>query len=261
MAQQFWWRLFMNKQPIGNSGDTSTGIIIPVGQSQGSTSRIFPHILDAISQIQQFYVIEASGQEIPDDFLTIRGKLNFFNVGFGAGFLEALIFALLMSLILILCSDNATRQTIAKYFPMINSNIFLWVINLLPVIISGGLCSYLSHNYVGKITRKAIDSFLLGRVFSMIIKGLLLCFFMIWVSNCINPHSAWNFSQWVSLKKYDAAIRIYYIILSIKPLLIKRAYELLAVFGLAVIMPFLFIWGIALIRKIKASRDNALMEV
>ena len=146
----------MNRQP---TGDSSTGMIIPVDPSGGSSSRLFPHILDAISQIQQFYVIEASGQEIPDDFLTCGGKLNFFNVGFGAGFLEALVFALIMSLILILSADETTRQSIAGYFPMINSSVFLWSLNLLPVMISGGLCSYLSRNYIGKITRKAIDAF------------------------------------------------------------------------------------------------------
>jgi len=251
----------MNKQSVGASGDTSTGMILPVGQSQDTSSRIFPHILDAISRIQQFYVIEASGQAIPDDFLTIRGQLNFFNVGFGAGFLEALVFAMIMSLILILSSDEATRHSIAMYFPMINSSIFLWVLNLLPVIISGGLCSYLSRNYTGNITKKAIDAFLMGRVFSLILKGLILCFLMIWVSNCINPDSAWHVAQWMSFRKHDAAIRIYYILLSVKPLLIERAYELLAVFGLAVIMPFLIIWGVALIRKIKASRNQALMGV
>ena len=247
----------MNRQA---TGDTSTGMIIPVGQSTGASSRMFPHILDAISQIQQFYVIEASGQEIPDDFLTLRGKLNFFNVGFGAGFLEALIFALIMSLILILSSDETTRQAIARYFPMINSSIFLWVITLLPVIISGGLCSYLSRNYIGKITKKAIDAFLLGRVFSLILKGLVLCFLMIWLSTCITPDSAWHFSQAVSLKKYEVAIRLYYILLTVKPLLIKRAYEVLFVFGLAVIMPFLIIWGVAMIRKMKVIRGHALME-
>lgn len=250
----------MNKPNIGNSGDTSTGMIIPVGQSSGSTSRLFPHILDAISQIQQFYVIEASGQEIPDDFLTLRGQLNFFNVGFGAGFLEALVFALIMSIILILSSDDVTRQAIAGYFPMINSIIFLWTLNLLPVIISGGLCSYLSRNYIGKITKKAIDAFLMGRVFSLILKGLVLCFFMLWVSGCIDPESAWKFSQLVSLKNHDFALRLYYILLAVKPLLIKRAYELLAIFGLAVIMPFLIIWGVAFIRKMKVLRGHALME-
>jgi len=82
---------------------------------------------------------------------------------------------------------------------------------------------------------------------------------MIWISNCINPDSAWHVAQWMSFRKHDAAIRIYYILLSVKPLLVERAYELLAVFGLAVIMPFLIIWGVALIRKIKASRNQALM--
>ena len=41
----------MNRQP---TGDSSTGMIIPVDPSGGSSSRLFPHILDAISQIQQF---------------------------------------------------------------------------------------------------------------------------------------------------------------------------------------------------------------
>ena len=49
-------------------------------------------------------------------------------------------------------------------------------------------------------------------------------------------------------------------LLSIKPLLIKRAYELLAIFGLAVIMPFLIIWGVAFVRKMRAMRGQALMQ-
>ncbi|RLG22701.1 hypothetical protein DRN85_10435, partial [Methanosarcinales archaeon] len=105
-------------------------MIIPIGQGMGSTRRLFPHLLDAISQIQQFYVIESSGEEIPDDFLTLRGKMNFGNVGFGAGFLEALMFAFLMTAIMVLCSDDATREAIARYFPLIDSRLFLWMVNL-----------------------------------------------------------------------------------------------------------------------------------
>jgi len=251
----------MPREYLGSPGDASSGMIIPVDQSGGgSTSRIFPHILDAISQIQQFYVIEISGQEIPDDFLTIRGKLNFFNVGFGAGFLEALLFALFMSIIMVLVSDETTREAISRYFPLIENNIFLWSVNLLPVLISGGLCCYLSRCYVGRITRKAIDSLLIGRVSSMVLKGLVLFFLMIWFSNHINTHSAWTFARWVSLHKYHLATRIYYILMSMKPIMIKRAFELLGIFGLAVIMPFLTIWGVSWIRKIKAVRGHSLME-
>lgn len=251
----------MPREYLGSPGDASSGMIIPVDQSGGGrTSRLFPHILDAISQIQQFYVIEASGQPIPDDFLTIRGKLNFFNVGFGAGFLEALLFALFMSVIMILVSDDNTKEAIARYFPLIKNSIFLWFVNLLPVLISGGLCCYLSRCYIGRISRKAIDSLLLGRVFSLVLKGLILFFLMTWISNCINTHSAWTFARWVSFHKYHFATRVYYILMAMKPLLIQRAFELLAIFGLAMIMPFLTIWGVAWVRKIKAARDRSLME-
>jgi len=251
----------MPREYLGSPGDASTGVIIPINQSGGgSTTRIFPHILDAISQIQQFYVIEVSGEEIPDDFLTIRGKLNFFNVGFGAGFLEALLFALFMSVIMILVSDENTREAIAKYFPLINNNVFLWTVNLLPVLISGGLCCYLSRCYIGSITRKAIDSLLIGRVCSMVLKGLILFFLMISFSKWINAHSAWRVANWLSLHKHHTAVRIYYILMSMKPLLVKRAFELIGIFGMAIVMPFLIIWGVAWVRKMKAARHRSLME-
>jgi hypothetical protein len=48
--------------------------------------------------------------------------------------------------------------------------------------------------------------------------------------------------------------------MSIKPLLIQRAFELAAIFGVAIIMPFLIIWGVAWVRRLKAARDHALME-
>ncbi|WDN91017.1 hypothetical protein BuS5_04030 (plasmid) [Desulfosarcina sp. BuS5] len=69
----------MTKTYTSKYEDSGSGTIIPMGSSDaGSSNRIFPHLLDAISQIQQFYIIESKGKEIPDDFLTIRGKLNFF---------------------------------------------------------------------------------------------------------------------------------------------------------------------------------------
>ncbi|HID70375.1 MAG TPA: hypothetical protein EYP35_07950, partial [Desulfobacterales bacterium] len=35
-------------------------------------------LISAISEIQQFYVIEGQGQEIPAEFLTLEGSLDFF---------------------------------------------------------------------------------------------------------------------------------------------------------------------------------------
>ena len=250
----------MARDYVGRAGDASTGMIIPVGQTQGTTGRIFPHILDAVSQIQQFYVIESSGQEIPDDFLTIRGKLNFFNVGFGAGFLEALLFALLTSLILPIISDQGTRHLLASYLPLLESDVFMWTLNLAPVIISAALCCYLSRCYIGKITKRAIDFLLLGRLFSLIIKGMILFFLLIFLSNQINTATAWTMADWLSFEDYGLATRIYQILLSMKPLLVQRAFEVIGIFGLAMILPFVTIWGVAWMRKVKTAKDKALME-
>jgi len=250
----------MSREYIGKPGGASTGMVIPIGQAEGTTRRVFPHLLDAISQIQQFYVIEATGQEIPDDFLTIRGKLNFFNVGFGAGFLEALLFALLTSIILPIVSDPPTRHAMARYFPLLDSNVFLWVLNLAPVIVSGGLCCYLSRCYIGKITRRAIDFLLLGRLFSLVIKGMILFFVLIFISKSINPQTAWHVAEWVSFRNYSVTTRIYEIIMGMKPLLVERAFEIIAIFAIAIVMPFITIWGVAWFRKHKAARDRSLME-
>ena len=250
------------RDSYGNPGGGSgSDVIIPVGQSVPTTRRVFPHILDAISQIQQFYVIESSGQDIPDDFLTLRGRLNFFNVGFGAGFLEAIVFAILMAMILIVVSDVGLRQSIAKVFSVINSDTFLWVINLLPVFVSGGLCSYLSRFYIGKITRKAIDSLLIGRVAAMTLKGLIVFFALIVLSRHINPSSAWTLASWLTLKHHpDIAIKIYYVLIAMRPIMAQRAFEILSIFGLAIVMPFIFIWGVAFLRKIKAGMDQQKVE-
>ena len=86
---------------------------VPVGGSSDSGTRsYFKNIIDAISQIQQFAVMERSDYEIPEDFLTIRGQLNFFNVGFGNGFIEGMIFALLLAIIMPLMHSDYLMELV-----------------------------------------------------------------------------------------------------------------------------------------------------
>ena len=52
------------------------------------------NLLSAISEIQQFYVIESKGQNIPAEFLTLERTLDFFKIGIKSGFHEG--FALIL---------------------------------------------------------------------------------------------------------------------------------------------------------------------
>ncbi len=142
--------------------------------SDSGTRSYFKNIIDAISQIQQFAVMERSDYEIPEDFLTLRGALNFFNVGFGNGFIEGMLFTLLLAMIMPMMHSDYLMDLVALRFPLARSRAFLWFLNLLPIIIAVILCSYLSRYRIGKITKRAIDALLVGRMFSLIIKAIII---------------------------------------------------------------------------------------
>ena len=62
------------------------------------------------------------------------------------------------------------------------------------------------------------------------------------------------------LKKYHLAIKLYDILLYLKPLLVQRAFATLIIFGVAMLMPFLTIWGVDWYRKFIEFRNKELME-
>jgi hypothetical protein len=242
------------------SSSSKSGDVVVMNNEDIMTRRAFQGLINAISQIQQYSVIEKGGQDIPDDFLTIRGKLMFFNIGFGNGFLEGMIFAVLTALIIPVMADPALREKCAGYFPWIKSDIFLWIVNCIPIIVMAAICSYLSKYRIGIITKKAVDSLLIGRLISMIIKGTIICTILIVLGTHITSESAWKFAYGISLKHHDIAMTIYRITMNAKPLLISSAWEILGVFFIATVTPFVTVWAVSLYRKIKETRAKAFWE-
>ncbi len=238
-----------NRETAGNPGGGTD--IVPAGQSRSSTQSIFGSLIDAISQIQQFAVIERTGQDIPDDFLTIRGKLNFFNMGFGNGFLEGLIFALLTALTLPVISDDGLNLWVERFFPMARSKFFLWSLTCAPIIITGGICCFLSKYRIGVLTRNAVDSLLTGRLISLAIKGIVIFILLVFLSSHLTPETVWKAAYGISLQKREVAEVIYRIIWHIKPHLIPTAYRTLLVFCTAALTPFFSIWLVSFCRRIR----------
>ncbi|MCD4831020.1 MAG: hypothetical protein K8R02_04330 [Anaerohalosphaeraceae bacterium] len=240
------------------SGDfnTSQDVIIPIGHTD-TTRRRFPTLLSAISQIQQFYVIEESGQEIPDEFLTIQGKFNFFKVGCGSGFTEGLAFALLAVLILPILSDQKLMQTVSVYFPLAQSRLFLHTLNFFPLLLTGGLCCFLSRYRIGILTRKAIDAVLAGRMLALVVKGILIFAGLTWLADSISQASAWKVAKWISFRQEHVAFEIYRILMNTKPQIASMAYEAVLIFAVATILPFVTVWGVSLLREIVKKKQEA----
>ena len=79
------------EREVKGANDTNAQIITT------DAGRIYKpvNLLSAISEIQQFYVIESKGQNIPAEFLTLERTIDFFKIGLKSGFNEGIALVLL----------------------------------------------------------------------------------------------------------------------------------------------------------------------
>jgi hypothetical protein len=231
--------------------------ILPVSGSPGTTKNEYFNIIEAVSQIQQYAVIEGSGQEIPDNFLTVEGKLNFLKVGLGSGFLEGIIFTALTAIILPIMADPYLAQYVAKYFPLAGYKTFLILFNCLPIFIMVTISCFLTRFRIGTITRKSVDAFLFGRVFSLVGKGLLIFGGFIFIAKHIDVKNAWCTAKILTFWGDTWVTElIYRVVWNLKPFLIRSAFEVLVIFGVAAFIPFLATWLLSTYRGYKRHKEE-----
>ena len=146
------------------AGQTNAQIITTDG------GRIYKplNLISAISEIQQFYVIESKGQDIPAEFLTLERTIDFFKIGLKSGFNEGLALVLLFPVFHLYLLPFVFLHL--DWF----SHLLFSAIPYLPLIINTLMCSYISRYYVGNITRKGINSLLSGRALSLLLKAFLV---------------------------------------------------------------------------------------
>ena len=125
-------------------------------------------LISAISDIQQFYVIESQGQDIPAEFLTLEGSLDFFRIGATSGFKEGLFLILLFPVF------SFYLLPFVFHAPDMIMTLMLNSVPYLPVIINTILCIYISRYYVGNLTRKAVNSLFVGRALMLIAKAIFI---------------------------------------------------------------------------------------
>jgi hypothetical protein len=193
-------------------------------------SRIYrpQNLLSAISEVQQFYVIESKGQDIPAEFLTLERTLDFFRIGIKSGFHEGLVLVLLFPVIHFYVFPFAL-QRLDLY-----SQILFGSIPYLPLIINTTMCSYLSLYFVGNITRKGINSLLMGRCLALLLKAFLVYVVYLIMFRLSTPKNIWTLSaQFGSL-----AGKIYSGIHEIKPHLVPVATRSAILLVIGALVPY-----------------------
>lgn len=249
--------MFSSSSNSSNFNNPSQGQndVFPIDNTSEKKPLYLLGVIGAISMIQQYYVMENNSEPLPEDYLTLDKKMTFFYIGFSSGFLETLLVALLSVLLIPILADPHLKHFIIQYFPLFQWDFFIVIMNYLPIFIFGGICCYLSKYRVGCITQKAIDQVLLGRIFSMALKAIILFMVMIWLSEKINKETAWSLANTFSFNKYEMAVFIYRIILNMKPALIYSAFETFFIFIIAMLIPFFTVW---LSSAFKTHKQNKL---
>ena len=186
------------------------------------------NLLSAISEIQQFYVIESKGQNIPAEFLTLERTIDFFKIGLKSGFHEGIALVLLFPVFhFYLFPFVFQRLDLLSHF-------LFGCIPYLPLIINTAMCSYISRYYVGNITRKGINALLTGRALSLLLKAFLVYVIYLILYRLSTPENIWKFS----LNFGSRAREIYSGFFVIKPHLLPLATKSGLLMVLAAVFPY-----------------------
>ena len=206
------------------AGQTNAQIITTDG------GRIYKplNLISAISEIQQFYVIESKGQDIPAEFLTLERTIDFFKIGLKSGFNEGLALVLLFPVFHLYLLPFVFLHL--DWF----SHLLFSAIPYLPLIINTLMCSYISRYYVGNITRKAINALLSGRALSLLLKAFLVYVLYLILFRLSTPENLARLARHFGAK----AGAVYHGLIAIKPHLVPLATKSSLLMLLAAVLPY-----------------------
>lgn len=223
--------------------------VVPLDGNSGSTVKP-KGLLTAISNIQQYYVIEQGGQEIPGEFLTIDGTLEYFKIGAKSGFNEGLLLFLFYPLMefwvipFILVDPSNFIVTVFRSFPY------------MLVFFNTLMCGYISKFYVGQITRKAINSLFTGRAMALFLKGSLLWILYFFIFKLGKPEIVWKFASMFGSK----AEQIYYGYYHVQPRIMPVANQTFFWLSVASFGPYGVVYIRDMLRRRRIEKNQEMIS-
>ncbi len=212
------------------------GGFVPVS----SSSRALPrNLVDAISEIQRYHVIERTGQDIPSDFLTVRGTLAFFGAGLRSGFLEGAMLALLLPLAWgvrdgAIPAFGGTAGVFGKCL------VFFFALGI-SLVMTAVFCGMLPGYCGGNLARKAAGSLAWGRALALAAEGVLIFLLFSLLVSLLSPKNVFLFCEAARGLIGDPA-SLYSWIMAMKEPLRRSAAAQLALSPALGLVPFVALW-------------------
>lgn len=211
-------------------------------------------LIDAIAEIQQYYVVERQGNQISAEFLTLKGKMMFMEIGFKAAFISGFISALMTPIALGVIEEyipifgSRNPSTFDKGFALI-----------LSISYSLGYALFLANlgkYYIGEITKTSVKNLLGGFVAGSLLKmAIVFLFFHFTYFVLLEPARLAKFlirfSYVINETRLEA---IYQWILNFKPIFLTSSYFVVFTTLLTIAIPIVSI-------LIKSRKTRKLMAL
>lgn len=230
--------------PAARNDFSPNATIITAGNSGGVLQR--PRgLISAISEIQQFFVIEGQGQEIPAEFLTLEGSLDYFRIGATSGFKEGLFLILLFPVISFYVLPFVFDQ------PDFFITVTLKSTPYFPVIINTVLCIYISRYYVGNLTRKAINSLFVGRATLLAAKAGFIYIAYYILTKLSTPEYVWAVAQ-----RFHNPEGLYHGYMEMLPNMMPLAIHCSIIILISAVVPYGSVYVLDYWRRHKAKKNQ-----
>ncbi len=208
------------------------------------------NLLNAISEVQQFFVIESKGQNIPAEFLTLERTLDFFKIGLKSGFHEGFALVMLFPVFHFYLFPFVFKQL------DLFSHLIFGSIPYLVLLVNTAMCCYISRYYVGNITRKAINSLLVGRALSLLLKAFLLYVVYLVLYRISTPENIWKLAQQFGAQ----AQSIYTGFFEVKPHLLPVATKTSVLMLVAAIFPYGSVYFLDIWQRYRVKKNKKIIS-
>ena len=153
---------------MAKDGDRTGHDVTPIGIQGSIRPKSF---LDVVSIVQNYYLAEKDGYELPDNLLTLKGKMLISEVGLKGAAISALISIPLTPLLV---------GVVERFIPIFGSYAFGFFDQAFAVVLALSfgmgyslIVTHIGKFYAGRLTKRAINYLVFGLMFAAGLKLIL----------------------------------------------------------------------------------------
>ena len=219
-------------------GDKSNDIT-PIGVGGSIRPKSF---IDVVSIVQNYFLAEKKGNDLPENLLTLKGKIVISEVGFKGAFISGLISILLTPFFV---------GVIERCVPIFGSYEFTLFDQAFAVALALSfamgyslILASVGRYYIGKLSKRAINWLMAGLTVAGVLKlTIAFVFYNTLYASVLDEGRVARFLLWFYPQvSYSTLNRIYRFLMGVKPVLLTSASFVVLTTFLMITIPWVFIY-------------------